>query len=155
MPEGVNDMPHRNKKLLWRLLAPSFLILHGSLFAAEAVLSFDDAWVRALPPGMGMTAGFGRLGNPGEQAVDVTVFRSPAFGDVSLHRTEQVDGVSRMREVGSVTLAPGEVLELAPGGYHLMLMAPRGPLAPGTTVVLEFTTADGRSQQFEVPVERR
>lgn len=148
-------MRYRHHFLRLRLSALLLLMLSGGLPAGEAGLTFDEAWIRALPPGMGMTAGFGRLGNAGTEAAEIVGFSSPAFGDVSLHRTEQVDGVSRMREVGSVTLVPGEILELAPGGYHLMLMAPRSPLVPGTFVVIEFAIADGRSQQFEVPVERR
>ena len=67
-----------------------------------------------------MTAGFGVLKNETAQAIEFTGFRSPAFRDVSLHETVVADGVSRMQEVESLALAPGETVELAPGGYHLM-----------------------------------
>ena len=116
---------------------------------------FSGAWIRALPPGMKMTAGFGTLQN--ETAGDITLvgFSSPAFGDVSLHRTERVDGVSRMREVKHLSLAAGESVELAPGGYHLMLMMPAGPIEPGQSVAIRMHAEDGRSFHFEIPVERR
>jgi copper(I)-binding protein len=118
-------------------------------------LAFNAAWIRAMPPGMKMTAGFGRLHNAGSETIELTTFSSPQFGDVSLHRTELVEGVSRMREVPSLVVAPGQSVALEPGGYHLMLMMPGGPLAEGQVVTVEMTGSDGRSFNFAVPVERR
>jgi hypothetical protein len=104
---------------------------------------------------MHMTAGFGKISNPGSEAIEITAFSSPQFTVVSLHRTETVDGVSRMRAVPSIRVEAGAAVELAPGGYHLMLMKPSAPVATGQAVTVRMTTADGRDFQFEVPVERR
>jgi copper(I)-binding protein len=122
---------------------------------APQQLTLTDAWVRAPAPGMGMTAGFGKLANNGAGPIEIAGYSSPSFGDVSLHRTEMSDGMSRMREVSSLSLEAGEVLELAPGGYHLMLMSPTAPIEPGGAVTIEFTASDGRKFRFEAPVERR
>jgi copper(I)-binding protein len=131
--------------LLWVALLP----------AGDAGLAFDQAWVRSLPPGMKMTAAFGLLRNTGTEAIEVTSFASPQFGDVSLHRTQIVDGVSRMREVPALEIAAGDSIALEPGGYHLMLMMPTEPLPAGQAVTVEMTASDGRSFDFDVPVERR
>jgi copper(I)-binding protein len=116
---------------------------------------FEEAWVRPLPPGMKMTAGFGKLHNPGDTEMVFTSFSSPSFGDVSLHRTEQVNGVSKMREVPELRLAAGESVVLEPGSYHLMLMMPTGEIQPGQTITITMTADDGRIFGFDVPVERR
>jgi copper(I)-binding protein len=116
---------------------------------------FEQAWIRAMPPAARMTSGYGVLRNGTAAPVTLQSYASPAFGEVSLHRTEQVDGMARMREVGPLTLQPGESLELQPGGYHFMLMMPTRPLEAGAGVPLEMTTADGRTFRFEVPVEAR
>ena len=131
------------------------LLCMCTVAAAEQNLAFHAAWVRAMPPGMKMTAAFGRLHNAGMETIELTAFASPQFGDVSLHRTQLVDGVSRMREVPVLEIAAGESITLEPGGYHLMLMMPIGPLATGQTVTVEMTTPEGASFEFEVPVERR
>lgn len=127
----------------------------ATLAAGEAGLEFNGAWVRAMPPGMTMTAGFGTLRNPGQRAIEITSFSSDEFGDVSLHRTEMTGGMSRMRAVHSLRLEPGESLELAPGGYHLMLMMPAETVSPGQEVSVEMGAADGRTYRFLLPVERR
>ena len=138
-----------------RSVAWAWLLGVGLLTAGEADLGFDEAWIRPLPPGMKMTAGFGQLRNSGPVAIELTSFASPEFGDVSLHRTEIVDGMSRMREVTSLVISPGETVELAPGGYHLMLMLPAAPLVAGQTVAVDMTGSDGRIFRFRLPVERR
>ena len=123
--------------------------------AGDQDLEFADAWIRALPPGMGMTAGFGTIRNSGAVDIEITAFSSPEFGDVNLHRTERSDGMSRMREVPSLQVPANSSVELAPGGYHLMLMKPHEALQEGQPVAVEMTASDGRVFRFEVPVERR
>ena len=137
-------------------LAVAFLWFWAQGLAADdGELVFAGPWVRALPPGMGMTAGFGTIRNPGAGDIVLTAFASPEFADVSLHRTEQVDGMSRMREVASLEVPGGGAVELAPGGYHLMLMKPSQAVQAGQSVTLEMTAEDGRVFRFTVPVERR
>lgn len=139
-----------------RILSFAGLLLWvAALPAGEAGLAFDEAWIRPLPPGMKMTAAFGLLRNEGTEAIEVSSFTSPQFADVSLHRTQLVDGVSRMREVPVLEIAAGETIALEPGGYHLMLMMPVGQLAAGQSVTVGMTASDGRSFHFDVTVERR
>ncbi|UKE56349.1 copper chaperone PCu(A)C [Xanthomonas graminis] len=124
----------------------------GAAFAAPAARQaagclpqWQAGWVR-LPPNaaMPMAAGFGRLHNPCGQALAVVAVRSPAFAEVSLHQTTQVDGVSKMRELERLPLAAGADAVLKPGGLHLMLMQPAQPLREGASVPISFVLEDGR-----------
>ena len=117
--------------------------------------SFDNAWIRAIPPGIKMTAGYGTIRNDTADELVIDSFSSPFFREVSLHRTELVDGVNKMREVENLVIAAGDSLELAPGGYHLMLTAPNKSIVQNQVVPLEMNTADGRTFNFQVPVEKR
>lgn len=118
-------------------------------------LAFESAWMRAIPPGARMTAAFGTLVNPGPEPVQIESITSPSFGSVSLHRTEIVDGISKMREVEPVEIGAESRLVLEPGGYHLMLMMPDANLQEGQAVILNMALADGRHFAFQVPVEKR
>lgn len=118
-------------------------------------LVLEAGWVRAMPPGKGMTAAYGALTNWQSDTVIVRSFASDQFADVSLHRTIVEDGISRMRAVESLSLEPGQTVLLEPGGLHLMLMGPSGSFSPGDRVSLGFITADGARFDFAVPVEQR
>lgn len=124
----------------------------GSANAAECVPVVKAAWVRLPPVAMPMMAGFGRIENPCKAPVSIVGAESLAFDDVSLHETREENGVSRMREVVALPIAPGKAAELKPGGLHLMLHGPYQPLAAGEKVVITLKLADGRSlpAQFEV-----
>ena len=124
----------------------------GSANAAECLPVVKAAWVRLPPVAMPMMAGFGRIENPCKAPVSIVGAESLAFEDVSLHETREANGVSRMREVAALPIAPGKVAELKPGGLHLMLHGPYQSLAAGEKVVITLKLADGRSLpvQFEV-----
>ena len=121
--------------------------------ASEPV--FEDAWIRPAPPGMKMTAAYGTLRNVTGESIDIESFSSPQLGHISLHRTQVVDGVSRMGQVDIYSVAPGSSLVMEPGSYHLMISMPGMPVVEGTLVRLDVHTADGRTFSFEVPVEKR
>ena len=138
-----------------------FLLVAGVFLAAcsppaeEQALVFEDAWVRSTPPGAMMTAGFGRLVNHSDVLLEITSYSSPAYAEVSLHQTVIENDVSQMRAVPSLSIPPREVVELAPGGYHLMLMMPvQKPESPGF-IELQMETAGGYLFNFTLPVERR
>lgn len=114
----------------------------------------EQAWVRAAPPGARSLAGYLVLRNPCAVAVEVVDVESLDFGMPMIHRTEQVDGVSRMRPAGRLRVAAGAELRFEPNGLHLMLMKPLRPLAEGDTARLRLVLADGRRLYAEVPVRR-
>lgn len=116
-----------------------------SAAAAEpACVSVREGWVR-LPPGpMPMAAGYGQIRNDCRRAVVVVGAGSKAFGDVSLHETTLVDGVSRMRAVERLPIAAGATVDLKPGGLHLMLMQPEVALKAGAQLPLRLSLEDGR-----------
>jgi periplasmic copper chaperone A len=124
--------------------------------AHECTPQVREGWVR-LPPAkmsMPMMAGFGRIENHCPKQVTVVGVSGPAFGDVSLHETRIVDGVSRMRALPELRIAPDDSAVLKPGGMHLMLMQPRTPLKAGSKVVVEFTLKDGGTLRGELEVRQ-
>jgi Uncharacterized protein conserved in bacteria len=117
----------------------------ASASAAESTcVTLEQGWARLPPnPAMPMTAGYGVLHNGCGKAVVVTGASSARFGDVSLHETTVVAGVSRMRAIERLPLAPGARVELKPGGMHLMLMQGKGALAEGQAVPLRLQLEGG------------
>jgi len=104
--------------------------------AALGDVTLSGAWVRAMPAAQSMTAGYLRLENSGDSAMTVIGATSDASPRVEIHTTVSRDGMQRMQRVESLDVAAGESVELAPGGYHLMLRDMPNMPAEGDTVVL-------------------
>lgn len=117
----------------------------ASASAAESgCVTVEQGWARLPPnPAMPMTAGYGVIRNDCAKAVAITGATSSRFGDVSLHETTIVDGVSRMRAVERLPLAAGARAELKPGGLHLMLMQGKEALKEGQAVPLRLQLEGG------------
>jgi hypothetical protein len=110
---------------------------------AEGRLTVYDAWIRMAPPGATMMAGYATLKNEGDSPLKVLTVQSDAFRQSSIHETVVDRGVSRMRELPRIDMAPGATVEMKPGGAHLMLMEPRHPILVGDKVHMVFLLADG------------
>jgi periplasmic copper chaperone A len=65
-----------------------------------------------------------------------------------------VDGVTSMRAIGDLTIRAGESLELAPGGFHLMMMNPLEELSPGQKVVVTLHYQGQKTQTIEMVVRK-
>ena len=138
------------------LLSSCLLSLAACASDRDCAPQVRDGWVR-MPPGpmsADMMAGFGRIENRCPMPATIVSASSPAFGDTSLHETRIVDGISRMRPVPDLRIAPDDAAVLKPGGLHLMLMQPRAPLKAGSRVVVEFALKDGGVLRGEFEVRK-
>ncbi|MDD0841044.1 copper chaperone PCu(A)C [Curvibacter sp. HBC61] len=131
------------------------------LGAALCALSFavsaqgvdvKGAWARASVPGQKATGAFMTLTAPaGATLVGV---RSPAAGVTELHEMKMDGDVMKMRAVPSLPLPAGQAVELKPGGYHVMLLDLKAPLAKDSTVPITLLLRDakGVDSQLELKV---
>ena len=128
------------------------LCLPLSACARDCAPQVRDGWIRLVPGGMAMQAGFGRIDNHCPMPATIVGASSPAYGSVEVHESKVVDGINRMRPVPELRIAPDGAAVLQPGGLHLMLMQPKAPLKEGSRVAIEFKLKDGRMLlgEFEV-----
>lgn len=106
---------------------------------------FTQATVRVMPVDMPMQAGYVSISNPCKTALEITGVSSPVWQDISLHSTQVVNGVSKMRALPVLKIAAGSKVQMAPGGSHIMLMDPKRKLKVGESVELTFKLRDGRA----------
>ena len=102
-----------------------------------ARVAVTDAWVRWLPAGLPM-GGYFSLRNLGKQPLQLVGATSPSYRMVMLHESISRGGMERMVHVDQVSIAPGQSVRFAPGGYHLMLMHAASTVQPGTRVRIDL-----------------
>lgn len=119
-----------------------------------APVAVEGAWARASVEGQKATGAFMRLTAP--QSLRLVRVESPVAGVSEVHEMRMEGDVMKMRAIPGLDLPAGTVVELKPGGYHVMLMDLKAPLAKGTSVPLTLVLQDGRGaetrQQLQLPV---
>ena len=114
---------------------------------AHAAVTFDDAWIRAARPGSVVAAAYCSITNGGTDPVTIVEFAGAWRAEI--HETVQESGVSRMRPLKRLTVAPGATVTLAPGGKHLMLFD-LDPAASRTTLHAVFDDGKRLPVEFEI-----
>ncbi len=119
--------------------------------AQTAPLVAQNAWVRATP-GSDVAAVYLTLHNVSAKPVIVTGVQSAIATHAMIHETTVQAGQSRRRAQARLVIAPGQTIQLAPGGLHVMLHGLTRPLAVGQTVPLVLMLAGGETLQVAAPV---
>lgn len=101
------------------------------------------ASARATKPGMSSSAAYMTIRNGTDKAVQIRSLTSPVAKKTELHATEMNNGMMKMRRVDNLQIKPGEAVELKPGGYHVMLMGLKKPIAANSKVPVTITFSNG------------
>lgn len=136
-------------------LAALSIALGGSdaAFAGTEDIVIERAWARASIGTNRPGAAYMTLRNNGDEPVTLTGIRTEIAMMPEVHRTSTDDrGVSSMAPAGDITVAPGEIVALQPGGLHAMLMKLQRPMNEGESFRLTLLFSDGTEITIEVPI---
>jgi copper(I)-binding protein len=123
-------------------------------FAAESAIQVTGAWSRPVPVGLPTGVVYLTVTNAGHDADRLIAAQTPVAARMTLHRSSMAHGVMSMDLVpGGAEVAPGSVLKLEPGGYHLMLEGLKGALKPGARFPATLTFAHAGRLRIEVQVK--
>ncbi len=122
--------------------------------AWAANISVTDAWARATMPGQPVSGAYMQIQSDADARL--LGVSSTAVPRVEVHEMNMDGGVMRMREVKSIDLPKGRTVSLEPGGYHIMLMSLKKPIAAGDAIPLTLVVeSGGKRQTVEVKAQAR
>lgn len=140
-------------------MKPNALILTaiGALLAQSAWaanVTITDAWARATMPGQPVSAAYMLITS--DTDAKLVGASSPAVPQVEVHEMKMDGDVMIMREVKALDLPKGKAVALEPGGFHIMLMNLKQPIAAGEVVPLTLVIeSGGKKQAVEVKAVAR
>jgi hypothetical protein len=115
-------------------------------------LAIGHPWTRAAGANANGAA-FMRLRNTGAQPDRLVSASTPIARVVELHTMIREGDVMRMRPVTDIAVAPGQTVELRPGGFHVMLIGLTAPMPQGGRVPLTLRFERAGEVQVELTVE--
>ena len=121
-----------------------------SAFAQNVTVT--DAWARATVQGQKATGAFMKI--TAKDSAKLVGVSSPVAGVVEIHEMKMDKDVMKMSALpNGLELPAGKAVELKPGGYHVMLMDLKAPLAKDTTIPLTLTVQDVKGVKSTVELK--
>lgn len=114
----------------------------------------EQPWARATPGGAKTGAAYMTLINNGTSADRLIGASTPVADSVQFHKETQDDGVSRMRQMSTVDLAPGAKIVFKPGEMHMMIVGLKQPLKEGQSLSLTLQFEKAGSIEVTAPIEK-
>jgi periplasmic copper chaperone A len=132
-------------------LAAAAVLASLSVGSALAQTAVSDAWVRGTVPAQKATGAFMQIKST--QGGRLVSAASPVAGVVEIHEMKMDGNVMKMAALPKgLELPAGQMVELKPGGYHVMLMDLKQTLKDGDTVPLSLVVEgkDGKRETVEL-----
>ena len=120
----------------------------GTAIAQTAPVQVEGAWARASVPGQKGTGAFMRLTS--KESLRLVRAESPAAGVTEVHEMKMEGDIMKMRAVPALELPAGKTVELKPGGYHVMLMDLKGPVAKDSVLPITLVFEDAKGVQSKL-----
>ena len=129
-------------KLSKHVLALAFSVTYAVGAYAQNV-TVTEAWARATVPGQKATGAFMKI--TAKNNTKLIAVSSPVAGVAEIHEMKMDKDVMKMAALpNGLELPAGKAVELKPGGYHVMLMDLKAPLAKDSAVPLTLTLQDAK-----------
>ena len=122
--------------------------------SAQNTIAVERPWARATPAGARNGVVYVTLINNGSAGDSLLSAATPVADQVQFHSATEENGVSRMREMRTVDVAPGAKVAFSPGGLHIMVVGLKQPLKEGQTFPLTLTFEKAGKIDVTVPVEK-
>ncbi|MPZ34308.1 MAG: copper chaperone PCu(A)C [Rhodospirillales bacterium] len=138
------------------------LMAAAALFASPAwaqdyklgSLEISQPWTRATAPTAKAGGGYVTITNKGTTPDRLVAVRSAVSDKVGIHQMKMDGNVMRMRGLDKgLEIPPGATVELKPGGYHIMFMELKTPLAKDTKVPVTLVFEKAGSIDIELLVQ--
>jgi periplasmic copper chaperone A len=117
---------------------------------APAPVTVQGAWARSTVVGQAASGAYMTL--TATEPLTLVGADTPAAGIVEIHEMKMEGDVMKMRAAEALPLAAGKPLQLAPGGYHLMLMDLKAPFKPGSTIAMTLRFRDAKGAERKLPL---
>jgi copper(I)-binding protein len=132
------------------------LVLAGPASAHSfklGALEIGHPWARETPVSATTGAGYLTVKNTGTEPDRLIAVATPGAEKVEIHQSIDENGVAKMRPVDGIEIPAGGSIALKSGGYHLMLIGLKEPLAEGMRVPGTLTFEKAGKLDIEFAVE--
>ena len=120
---------------------------------AKTEVKVFDVWARTTVPGASVSAAYMHIKSA--KPMKLVKAESPVAGMTEIHQMSMKDGVMNMSAIDAVEIPAGKLIDLKPGGLHVMLMQLKQPIKKGDEVPLKLTFEDAAKKTIVLDVKAK
>ena len=129
-------------------IASSLTLVSMTALAQAAAVKVEGAWARATVQGQKGTGAFMSLTS--KEGTTLVGVSTPIAGVAEVHEMKMDGDIMKMRAMPVLDLPAGKKVDLKPGGFHVMLMDLKAPLALGSSVPVTLLFKDAKGVQSKL-----
>jgi periplasmic copper chaperone A len=130
----------------------ALLVLPAKAQDAHDLMIVNAAAPASLVPTATSAAVYFAIMNHGPVEDELVSVASPQAASATLHESYMEADVAKMRDLASIDVPPGGMVELKQGARHVMLTGLSKPLKEGDELVLELTFAKAGKVPVKITV---
>ena len=152
------------KKLLAAICATPMIVIAGgfSIFVGAAFaqaqkmnppVTISNMWAKTTVPGGAVSAAYMQIKSA--KPVKLVKVEAAIANIVEIHDMKMKDGVMEMKALDAVDIPANKLVELKPGGMHVMLINVKQPINKGDKIPLTLTFESADKKSFTMNFEAR
>ncbi|HEY3179017.1 MAG TPA: copper chaperone PCu(A)C [Casimicrobiaceae bacterium] len=138
------------------LAIAGLLLCAGSALADDYTLKnlrINHPYARATPAGARVGGVYFTIDNAGNESDRLLRVETPVAGAAEIHSMTMDGNLMRMRQIAALDIPAHSKATLSPGGYHVMLVDLKLPLAAGEMIPLKLTFEKAGTIEIAVLIE--
>jgi periplasmic copper chaperone A len=139
--------------ILISLATTATFTAHAQKPVAEPSLRVFDVWAKTTVPGGSVSAAYMHIKSA--KPLKLIKAESPIAQTVEIHDMKMKDGVMEMKAVEAIDIPPNKLIDLKPGGLHIMLIKVTKPINKGDTIPMTLTFESPDKKTFTVNVNAK
>ena len=118
---------------------------------AATPVTISNVWAKTTVPGGAVSAAYMQIKSA--KPVKLVKVETAIANIVEIHDMKMNDGVMEMKALDAVDIPANKVVELKPGGMHVMLIKVKQPINKGDKIPLTLTFEGADKKSFTMNVE--
>jgi periplasmic copper chaperone A len=139
--------------ILISLAATAAFTAQAQKSAAEPSLRVFDVWAKTTVPGGSVSAAYMHIKSA--KPLKLIKAESTIAKTVEIHDMKMKDGVMEMKAVEAIDIPANKLIDLKPGGLHIMLIKVVKPINKGDAIPLTLTFESTDKKTFTVDVSAK
>ncbi len=132
-----------------------FSLVAVAAFALQAEVLLVDPYAKATPPNAKNSAAFMKIENKSSNDIELLSASSNISKVTEIHTHIEENGMKKMIQIPSIKIPANSLVELKPGGLHIMFLGIQNQINENSNIDLNLTFSDGKTYELtKIPVKK-